>query len=331
MEESFQRFQERESALWNSHNIERSIDFMVRPAGCLKARVACHLYNPTFSTANPNGGIIEDTSNCSIMQVINSGFSSESCLLFDHLARRDLSHYCDRFYPPDIRELHESFMLEIRDHMEAKVEICWGARVQKRMHQLLKLRSFPLWGHRYKDVQLFMEMTDDETALKRFVLFVRHPASFFYFSSSPHAQEKQTRIARQQDQLLSVAASLGRIQIPLHFYENSPLVFKKPFLTHAQVEHKGTLEAQAREQLTAVAGTEASLFFLKEGHGRVPIDTDSETEGTDMSTITPLVNSGDQEDKDLVSILFPRYPQKGLLTRSRELCARKLSQRSENA
>ena len=311
LEEAFERFRNKEWAALENYHVRRSIHFLVRPAGRLNARVACHLYNATFYTADPYDRSIEDISNCSTHQVVKAGFSSDNCFLFDHLARRDLSHYPDRFYPPKIREIHESFMLEMRDKMDAKVEVCWGARVEKRMRQILKLRPFPLWGRSYEDVKLFLEMTDDEATIKRVILFVRHPASYLYFSSSPDNQERQSRICRQQDSLLSVAASLGRIKIPAHFYESSPPVFAKPPLSQTQSKVRKEMEVQARGELASVAGSKAALFFLKEGHGRISLEVDGESDEANLSRMVDSIGAeaeDDEDDEELVMIILILIP-----------------------
>ncbi|KAJ5572681.1 hypothetical protein N7450_009665 [Penicillium hetheringtonii] len=222
LEEAFERFRNKEWAAWENYHVKRSIHFLVRPAGRLNARVACHLYNATFYTADPYDRSIEDISNCSTHQVVKAGFSSDNCFLFDHLARRDLSHYPDRFYPPKIREIHESFMLEMRDKMDAKVEVCWGARVEKRMRQILKLRPFPLWGRSYEDVKLFLEMTDDEATIKRVILFVRHPASYLYFSSSPTTRKGNPEFAGNKIHYCPLLQALAELKYQHTFMRVAP-------------------------------------------------------------------------------------------------------------
>lgn len=70
----------------------------LHPSGDINPAAACHLHNPTFYTKDPYVLETENSSNPSIYQTNQVGFTSESCLIFDHLCRRDRTEDVLLFY-----------------------------------------------------------------------------------------------------------------------------------------------------------------------------------------------------------------------------------------
>ncbi|KAJ5709736.1 hypothetical protein N7493_010027 [Penicillium malachiteum] len=146
MNEAYETFLNKEDAWWRAQGAVRP-QYLVCPSGRLNAPVACHLYNPTFTVDDPQCWETEDLSNPSIAQIHTAGFSSQNdCLLFDHIARRDISKHCADVYPEDLLEIQEEFLSALRPAMKAKVEIYWGTNVRQRMFKKLDLQPFRLWG-----------------------------------------------------------------------------------------------------------------------------------------------------------------------------------------
>ncbi|KAL4925968.1 uncharacterized protein BDV17DRAFT_293950 [Aspergillus undulatus] len=142
-EVGFAAFAQREIDAWKQLGVTRPLDFLIPPAGPPEASVACHLHNPTFHVADPFRRVMDDLSNPSIKQVNDAGLTSEKCLLFDHISRRDETLDCTRFYPDNVRKIHEDFTFKLRRRMKAVVEICRGHHVHKRM-QFSGLELIPL-------------------------------------------------------------------------------------------------------------------------------------------------------------------------------------------
>ncbi|KAJ5084249.1 hypothetical protein NUU61_008828 [Penicillium alfredii] len=145
------------------------------------------------------------------------------------------------------------------------------------MLQLVQLVALPLWG-RYKGVKLFLELTEDRKTLRRFVVFVRHPQSFFYVrGSTERTQAWRTHFGRPQDLLLSVAARLAGIQIEPHFYEFSPRLCQNLCVQRTVTQTREIWKAQARAQLKiafpdACLSTEKSrrIFVTREDREGLP-------------------------------------------------------------
>lgn len=176
--------------------------------------MACHLHCPSFSVKDAASGRGADDSNVSIAQIMLVGLTPDRCLIYDHLFRREASDGL-RHYPPDILDVHEQFIWELRKNMSAVVDICWGRCVKERMMKKISLSKLPLWGQ-YKDIDVWLEWRHDHNVspkpyLARFVLFVMHPEAMIYANKSTQG--------RVQDLHLSVAARLGNITIDQHFYE----------------------------------------------------------------------------------------------------------------
>lgn len=160
-----------------------------------------------------------------------------------------------RFYPQEIREIHEEFTLRIRQEMKAVVEVCWGAQVQDRMKQSIALFPLRLWGE-YKDVTLFLELRNehDTSHIIRIVIFVYHPQYFFLATTSTEkGREWRSLYGRRQDLHLTVAAKLGGIKIEEGFYEMKHHPGKYGRINAEQRDVKRSLMDKAFAQLKVVA------------------------------------------------------------------------------
>ncbi|CAI7634816.1 unnamed protein product [Penicillium viridicatum] len=250
IDEAFEHLQNNEATWWKARDVTRPREFLVRPSGQLNAPVACHLYNPTFSVDDPSCQKTEDLSNPSIAQLNKAGFSTtNNCLLFDHLARRDISRHCKDVYPEDLFHIHERFIFALRAAMKAKVEICWGANVRERMLKKLDLQPFRLWGD-FAGLVLYLELAPDKTSLKRFIIFVAHPQRFMYVKGDGgKSQDWRRRFGSPQDQALALAASLGGIEIPPKFYELDPRLPQNLCVTRKVSAARNQWKGQAVAQL----------------------------------------------------------------------------------
>ena len=265
MDAAFEHYREKEDAWWKSHNVERPREYLVRPSGRLDAPVACHLFNPTFAVDDPCHGEIDDTSNPCIAQLHDVGFSTDNCLMFDHSARREDSRHCRLLYPPDLWDIHEAFVMALRSHMTAVVEICWGANVRERMLKRLQnnLRILPLWGH-YKGITLHLELGEDKKSVRRFIIFANHPQFFMFMKGmNVRAQAFRTEQGGRQDLLLGVASRLGNIAIKANFYKLSPLLLRPFRPAKAIREQRDAWKGQAYAELKAAFPGTAFISSVK--------------------------------------------------------------------
>ncbi|KAJ6021185.1 hypothetical protein N7540_006689 [Penicillium herquei] len=266
MNEAYESFLNKEIAWWRERGVIRP-KYLVRPSGLLNAPVACHLYNPTFTVDDPQCCETEHLSNPSIAQLHTAGFSSQNnCLLFGHIAHRDISRHCVDVYPEDLLEIHEEFLFSLRAAMKAKVEICWGANVRERMVKKLNLQPFRLWGD-YAGLVLYLELLPNLQSMKRFIIFVAHPQRFLYVKSNgERARSWRRRFGLPQDQALAVAACLGGIQVPQGFYELDPRLPQNLCVPRKVSDQRNLWKAQAIVQLktvfpSAVLSTDTSHFI----------------------------------------------------------------------
>lgn len=220
---------DQELTWWRSRDVERPKEYLVRPSGSLSAPVACVLFNPTFSVADPCSKETFDTSNATMAQMERAGLNCENTFFLDQIARRDISDNVKLAYPEDLWQIHERFLREVWDNMQAVVVICWGSAVRNRLlgnskksGWFQKYEMLRLWGL-FGGIELYLELNADKTSMKRFVLFVKHPSYFFYIQSDKDCAKKfRQKQGKPQDLALEIAAKLGRIQIECHFYESSP-------------------------------------------------------------------------------------------------------------
>jgi hypothetical protein len=121
-----------------------------------------------------------------------------------------------------------------------------------------RLQPLRLWD-KFAGLIVYLEL-NLEGELKRFVIFVRHPQSFFYAKrQDPRIDNWRRRHGRIQDRALEVAALLGRISIPMDFYEKDPRLLQNlcvpRWLTKLKDEWKGNA---ATELLRAFPGANLS-------------------------------------------------------------------------
>lgn len=260
----------RETDAWRELGAERAAEFVLPPSGSLESNIACQLNNPTFYSTDPWRQDLFDISNPSIWQLSQAGFTPDTCLIYDHFVRRDRTDDVHAFYPDVIRRLHEDFLLSLRKHMTAKIEICWGKKVQCRMEQLLRLEPVRLWG-RYEGTTIHLELDGDSGVprIHRLLIFVRHPQAFFRIGSeSDFAIHFRQTVSRNQDALLQVAAKLGGITIPHQFYETKYTPWKGPSkLKLEYLAQSRELEKNARNEIRMavpdkVEKLEATTFKL---------------------------------------------------------------------
>jgi hypothetical protein len=185
--------------------------------------------------------------------------------MFDHSARREDSRHCRVLYPPDLWDIHEAFVMALRSHMTAVVEICWGANVRERMLKCLQnnLRILPLWGH-YKGITLYLELGEDKKSVRRFIIFANHPQFFMFMKgTNVRAQAFRTEQGGRQDLLLGVASRLGNIAINANFYKLSPLLLRPFRPAKAIREQRDAWKGQAYAELKAVFPGTAFISSVK--------------------------------------------------------------------
>ncbi|KAL3478803.1 hypothetical protein BJX99DRAFT_100769 [Aspergillus californicus] len=157
----------------------------------------------------------------------DSGFSSNNCLVFDQVCRREETLNVLHFYNEDIYKPHRDFVREIRRHMSAVVEICWGRDLWKEMecNMGIRLVSFPLWGA-FSSVRLYLELGEDGRSLIRFILYVYHPQFFCRSGIGKLGPERRKSFGQAQDKALTVAARLaggtGSISKVYYFQTETP-------------------------------------------------------------------------------------------------------------
>src|SRR5690606_34260645 len=79
---AFNALVKQETEAWARLGVSRPSQFLIPPSGSLEAPIACHLCNPTFHVADPFNSVMDDSSNPSIYQIHQAGFSSADCLFF---------------------------------------------------------------------------------------------------------------------------------------------------------------------------------------------------------------------------------------------------------
>ncbi|KZF25554.1 hypothetical protein L228DRAFT_266020 [Xylona heveae TC161] len=232
----FSQFKHRECALWDP---PRSIEELVPPSGDINAPIANRLHNPSFTTLNLRGGETADGTNPCIQLLLESGFTKNNSLIYDHLSRREVLDGISK-YPKAILDCHEGFLKMLRSEMTAKVEVVWGRYVRLRALETLKLERLQLWGD-YKDITIYLEWDSEETShtqhvkrkISRFIVFVMHPQVFLYGWGRKHAM--------LQDRYLSVAAKLASTTINECFFQELPRFSKSSF---AKLSYMADITAQ---------------------------------------------------------------------------------------
>jgi hypothetical protein len=265
LDEAFAHIENNEASWWRARHVTRPREFLVRPSGQLNAPVACHLYNPTFSVDDPLCQKTEDLSNPSIAQLNKTGFSTKNgCLIFDHLARRDISRHCKDVYPDDLFDIYEEFVFALRVAMKAKVEICWGANVRERMLRKLDLQPLRLWGD-FAGLVLYLDLTSDKMSLKRFIIFVAHPQRFMYIKGDgKKTRDWRCKFGSPQDQPFALAAGLGGIKIPPKFYGLDPRLLQNLCVPRTISAKRNQWKGQAVAQV--MKACPGAVFSIETSH-----------------------------------------------------------------
>lgn len=241
--------QERE--VWSQLGVDRlnTEEFLVRPSGSLNAPLALHMLNPTFYSTDPYGHETFDPSNPTLHLIERQGFSPKNSFIFDQFCRRARTDDCLYYWSKELQKPHDDFVSDLRDHMLAIVEICWGEIVSNKSQNSSgswELIRFPLWG-RYRDVKLFLEIEKESQTIRRFVFHVRHPQYFCRPKRLVHkANPKEEALI--QDYALQLAAKLANVEIKNDFYRNHT---KGQYhrLTAHEKERLSLLEGVSRSEL----------------------------------------------------------------------------------
>jgi hypothetical protein len=227
IDSAFATFVAKETGVWRQLGVERSSQHLLPPSGSLASPIACHLMNPTFYVGDPENPVTDDPTSPTIQLMNDSGFSSNNCLVFDQVCRREETLDVLHFYNEDIYKPHREFVGEIQRHMSAVVEVCWGRDVWKEMecNMGIRLVSFPLWGA-FSSVRLYLELGDDGRSLIRFILRVYHPQFFCRSGIGKLGPERRKSFGQAQDKALTVAARLagetGSISQVYYFQTETP-------------------------------------------------------------------------------------------------------------
>lgn len=203
------REREREINAWRQLGVDRSSRYLLPPSGSIHSPLACHLFNPTFYVADPENRVTDDPTNPTLHLLRDSGFSSNNCLIFDQVCRREEISNVLWFYTGEIYKPHRDFIRELRENMSAVVEICWGRDVWKELEGEMHARLilFSLWGT-FKLVRLYLELAEDAQSLRRFVLHVYHPQFFCRTGLAKLGPEARKNFGKAQDLALTVATQL---------------------------------------------------------------------------------------------------------------------------
>lgn len=78
--------------------------------------------------------------------VIGNAYKPGHTFLFDHIHRRDHQSEAIEEYDAGLLSCHEEFTNDIAASMTAKVEIIYGAKVQRRLLLTQDFDVLPLWG-----------------------------------------------------------------------------------------------------------------------------------------------------------------------------------------
>ncbi|KAL2857045.1 hypothetical protein BJX68DRAFT_263566 [Aspergillus pseudodeflectus] len=114
IDSAFATFVAKETGVWRQLGVERSSQHLLPPSGSLASPIACHLMNPTFYVGDPENPVTDDPTSPTIQLMNDSGFSSNNCLVFDQVCRREETLDVLHFYNEDIYKPHREFVVEIR-------------------------------------------------------------------------------------------------------------------------------------------------------------------------------------------------------------------------
>ncbi|KAK2768799.1 hypothetical protein FQN54_000657 [Arachnomyces sp. PD_36] len=219
LDSAFSTLVERETSAWRHLGVDRSPQYLLPPSGSVHSPLACHLFNPTFYVADPKSRTTDDPTSPTLRLLHASGFSSNNCLIFDQVCRREETSDVLWFYTEEIYKPYRDFIRELRENMAAVVEICWGRDAWKELGRHSRVVSFPLWGT-FKPVRLYLELTEEGQSLKRFVLHVYHPQFFCRTGLAKLGPKARENFGKVQDLALTVANQLvGNGAEPVNYFQ----------------------------------------------------------------------------------------------------------------
>ena len=232
-----------------------------------------------MSSVRLEDGEVADPSNACVAMVMNNGFVKGHTLIYDHLHRRHQTSEGLEDYPQAVLLAHETFTHGIEGSSEAKVEVVYGAKVQKRLLRRPDARYaiLPLWGD-CKGILLFLayesnyENANIRYNFRRAILFAAHPQRMFY---TPRGAPE----AIQQDRIVAAAIRMAG--------EDTPII---------EDYH------QNRRFNTFTSGTS----FLADAILCSPPSTISDRRSQDLKCIAELSAKGSVESADWYGLFNPK-------------------------
>jgi hypothetical protein len=185
---------------------------LVRPSGSLDSPLAHRLNQPSFTTEHPEGGETADYTNGCVAMLMGNAYEPGRTLLFDHVHRRDHTSEAIAEYNPQVLQVHEDFTNRIAEASLAKVEIIYGAKVQRRLIQTQQFEVLPLWGEFDGVVLLLAYETnyrnkDAKFLFRRVMPLAYHPQHLFY-------QSRNGSLAARQDMTMKAATLMVGKAVP---------------------------------------------------------------------------------------------------------------------
>jgi hypothetical protein len=278
MDDAFSKFADSEVSIWATYGDSvPSRDLLVKVSGSLQSPIAHHAHQPSFTTLRPRNGETADETNPCIAIIMGNAFEKDKSLIYDHLLRRDEKSEGLQNYPEDVKLCHEVYLQKVRESMEAKVEVVYGAAVKERMlqKQAFEFDLLPLWGE-YGDTYIILDHESNYSnpqqgyQYRRIIVFVSHPQRFFFARGGECAR---------QDKLLAVAAKISRVGFIERYYEDQKwrMIVPPNFQNMVKKKLFGTPPEQSQND-----GGRSNAF------GKAPIISISKLTTTDVS-IGPVV------------------------------------------
>ena len=156
------------------------------------------LHDPSFTTTKARNRACADTTNPCTARVMANAFNRNG-ILFDHCSRREV---VDSFvyYTKDILACHEGHLSQIRNNMQASVEIVYGIPTWERQYLLQnKLQALDLWGP-YEGITIYLEyknvqenFSETSRRLRRFLISAFHSQNIIRAWSPPKYVERRLR------------------------------------------------------------------------------------------------------------------------------------------
>ncbi|KAJ5968012.1 hypothetical protein N7501_004260 [Penicillium viridicatum] len=207
-----------DTGAWERLNAKHT-RYFTQPSGSIQSALAVHLINPTFYVEDVNNQEADDPTNPTISLLHDAGLSSSGCILFDSLNVRARTEDMKKFYTDDLWKPHHDFVQKLRASMWATVEICMGKDAFEDLSKSAILKPFPLWG-KFEKVRLWVEVDNNQTSVKRFVVQAYHPAFFPKSKRGPNFDEN---FSKPQDLAILMARQLAKLpqaKTP-HYFESA--------------------------------------------------------------------------------------------------------------